>query len=62
MKKCIHYLGNADDILLKKIMAMGSEGLESFHKLIKRFRDRLSRKTNLSDNLHDILIVVCKIV
>ena len=35
---------------------MESEGrLESFKKLMKRFRDRLSRKTNLSDDLYDII-------
>ena len=51
-------LGHAADIIEENygygLAILGEGRLESFHKLMKRFRDRLSRKTNLKDNLHDI--------
>ena len=30
------------------------EGLETLHKLVRRFRERLARKTSLKDNLTDV--------
>ena len=38
----------------KGLAQLGEGRLECFHKLMKRFRDRLSRKTNLPDNIIDI--------
>ena len=34
--------------------AFSEEGLESTHKLVRRFRSLLARKTSLSDNLRDV--------
>lgn len=50
--------GHAADIIeandCKGLAQLGEGRLECFHKLMKRFRDRLSRKTNLSDNIIDM--------
>ncbi len=34
--------------------ALSEEGLEATHKLVRRFRALLSRKTSLEDNLYDV--------
>ena len=51
-------LGHAADIIEENygygLAILGEGCLESFHKLFKRFRDRLSRKTNVKDNLRDV--------
>ena len=48
---------SAERIRINDNFGLGSlseEGLESTHKLIRRFRSLLARKTSLSDNLRDV--------
>ena len=48
---------SAERIKLNDNFGLGSlseEGLEATHKLIRRFRSILARKTSLSDNLRDV--------
>lgn len=35
---------------------LSEEGLECMHKLVRRFRSMLARKTNLADNLRDVFM------
>ena len=58
LKRFYPIIGHAADIIECNDnygLAQITEGrLEAFHKLMKKFRDRLSRKTSLADGITDI--------